>query len=1510
MHGRRCSILLGDLLALVGIAWLTAPLWLLFMYISERIKRNRRDELLERMYYQQRISAQELIDAGVRLPKPSAAGQPVPAAPQKRTPAQSLADAQSRAARVAEAEISGKTLAEIPPAAAYPASNKTVILPQQSAPALPPMPQHPLPNAAPQPYIPFMTPLPQPAEPARPAAVSVPAADTVNPLPESSFDNLNRTEQKEAERPEPVNTPESVTAPEYSEAAHSAEAREPDNVILPEQLSAEQSAPVTVPDEPAFIESPAFTEAPAFTEPAADTLPVRAASGRKPAFSEPEYPAEEYPQSGGITVSAITVMLSVGVLLVITAGLIFARSAWDIMGAGGKLMTLAAGSLVFFGTSALARRVWHLDRTAMAFYAIGSAFLPLSVWAAGYMHLLGDGLSGANNPWVICFALLAFTVISLIAVKIYGRPGWGLASLCGLAAAYMSFVFGVTGDSEIGNAGKLLGAALLALVLAFGCRPIAERFTMPDAIERVLEPFTIGYTCITALAMLSAFAFGDAAMLCAAAILLTAFAFFAPPFTERLGNFNAIPTALLMLFGFSQLMRPLIPTAFTVVTETASHTVYAAFAAFSLIVTAAVLLILLVTKALPENTRTGFSLAAFSCAALSIPVRIPDLLYMPVALPVSALVLTLFWIIGAHKHPSKPVSILIAAQIWMICFDTAFILDGFLGIGTRWFRLMLSGMLLLCCCGFILTKKHRTMVSDILLAGSAFLMSASASWAGGDWHWILWIIAAIAGIAGWGIAIDRKSGSRGRITALVLTWMLGMDAVLIVSMLTKWGGQWSELLGAGVMLLCCTVFVLLKKPRTVFSDLLFTLTAFVLSVSAAWDLDEDWRIVWIAAGLFLAGSWGYVLVRKRRHHSKLMIASQLWMLCMDAAFLTAELVRMSSFWDTYCCGWMHLVPVGLLLLCFGISVTVKRFRTDASDILFAFFAGYLAFAALNGSEQIAGQCICAALLCGFVLLYRQLAIARDTCRPAQYFWAVLSPITLFAAAVMLGDTLLEKVDPAFIMTGWSLISAAIGLVTYFTTKRKFNLVRRLVFGLTVIPPVIAAVFADFLASGELICIQQIAGAGIAFILWLILARHGFKKHSATAFAAGLFLLCEATAYALFYQIFNGTRYLTKQFGTIGFDGFLIAFSWILLLTAPAYLVKKKRICFAGSQPAAFIVRIFACAAAVLLGAAMLGLRHGDYSFWYTVYVLALCAASWLLSEKHHVIIPALTGLSAFAAADTFRYQLDNATDGAAAVVIAVLALLTLLLPFAGMQLRKKESLPRNGRRALVLTAFGGVAAVWPAIAAMRGVVTDLYSENAERWLAFFVPLLLGVFILHFARIAPQPEQRRAVYTAAAALGVIALWMQPAIQTADTYWEGKLHLLPLIGFAILVRVLYGKETGGIFLFAVGVYTMLRLGIGAVMTESGADIITVLVVALVMFIASFYVKQKKWFVLGGITLVILAVYMHMRLTDGSQWWVYLLLAGLALIVTAGSNELLKQRGDSLKSRAGRLMEDWTW
>ena len=50
--------------------------------------------------------------------------------------------------------------------------------------------------------------------------------------------------------------------------------------------------------------------------------------------------------------------------------------------------------------------------------------------------------------------------------------------------------------------------------------------------------------------------------------------------------------------------------------------------------------------------------------------------------------------------------------------------------------------------------------------------------------------------------------------------------------------------------------------------------------------------------------------------------------------------------------------------------------------------------------------------------------------------------------------------------------------------------------------------------------------------------------------------------------------------------------------------------------------------------------------------------------------------------------------------------------------------------------------------------------------------------------------------------------------------------------------------------------------------------------------------------------------MKLMSGAVWWVYLLVIGLLLLVIGAVNEMLKQRGDSLKDKAGRLWEEWRW
>ena len=78
-----------------------------------------------------------------------------------------------------------------------------------------------------------------------------------------------------------------------------------------------------------------------------DTLPVLKLPEAPAMPARPAKPKREY------KISAISVMLAVGVVLIVLAGMLFVRSQWSDMADFGKLGILAAGSAVFFGAAAL-----------------------------------------------------------------------------------------------------------------------------------------------------------------------------------------------------------------------------------------------------------------------------------------------------------------------------------------------------------------------------------------------------------------------------------------------------------------------------------------------------------------------------------------------------------------------------------------------------------------------------------------------------------------------------------------------------------------------------------------------------------------------------------------------------------------------------------------------------------------------------------------------------------------------------------------------------------------------------------------------------------------------------------------------------------------------------------------------------------------------------------------------------------------------------------------------------
>jgi len=104
-------------------------------------------------------------------------------------------------------------------------------------------------------------------------------------------------------------------------------------------------------------------------------------------------------------INPLNTIFVIGVLFIITAGIIFASSAWQDLDTVFRIAVLCSVSAFFFGASALARTRFGLSVTGAAFYSLASIFLPLSLLAAGYFRLLGESLSFSGDAkYLLCAA--------------------------------------------------------------------------------------------------------------------------------------------------------------------------------------------------------------------------------------------------------------------------------------------------------------------------------------------------------------------------------------------------------------------------------------------------------------------------------------------------------------------------------------------------------------------------------------------------------------------------------------------------------------------------------------------------------------------------------------------------------------------------------------------------------------------------------------------------------------------------------------------------------------------------------------------------------------------------------------------------------------------------------------------------------------------------------------------------------------------------------------------------
>ena len=118
--------------------------------------------------------------------------------------------------------------------------------------------------------------------------------------------------------------------------------------------------------------------------------------------------AEEKATARKKTINPLNAVFIIGALFIVTAGIIFASSAWKDLGTAPRIAALASVSVLFFGVSILARKRFDLRSTGAVFFTLGSVFLPVAFVASGLLGLFGESLLASGDRAFLLYSGGAF----------------------------------------------------------------------------------------------------------------------------------------------------------------------------------------------------------------------------------------------------------------------------------------------------------------------------------------------------------------------------------------------------------------------------------------------------------------------------------------------------------------------------------------------------------------------------------------------------------------------------------------------------------------------------------------------------------------------------------------------------------------------------------------------------------------------------------------------------------------------------------------------------------------------------------------------------------------------------------------------------------------------------------------------------------------------------------------------------------------------------------------------
>lgn len=375
------------------------------------------------------------------------------------------------------------------------------------------------------------------------------------------------------------------------------------------------------------------------------------------------------------------------------------------------------------------------------------------------------------------------------------------------------------------------------------------------------------------------------------------------------------------------------------------------------------------------------------------------------------------------------------------------------------------------------------------------------------------------------------------------------------------------------------------------------------------------------------------------------------------------------------------------------------------------------------------------------------------------------------------------------------------------------------------------------------------------------------------------------------------------------DWFLVHTSYILVLWASvaAILFCAAGILLgrAGKLPLGFTYLQKVGAYGLTLFSVLLPLTYQNHFSLYLLLVgiLILILAAWAEYLSGYAYLAAwISPLSLTALVNIYLSATPN-THSNFSRKLALTALVILFL-LAGRLIHKKVIAQLSGKeKRRYVIDWISISAIFPL-----GLIF-IYSLSES---TLSLPcILMSLYILSFWGRIDGQKSKQNIATAAAAFLFLSLWGQPFVTLSDHLFT-YVSLILFVGYFVFLRWVIWKnhaKTLDMLVFISACISLFVLANLALLSGKISDALVIGIVALLMMSLSFVCKRKKWFILSTLTILLLAIYMTRSFWTHIAWWIYLLAAGLLLIGLAAANEIMKQKGISLKKSATHIFHDWS-